>query len=164
MAAGSMADLAFASHDSQLFARMLKVRQWNHEKPLGQVLSWQCAWSWALTSFWAGCACLTLARKFSKAAMETGSSRNISSCSSMDVFQQQEMGEKAQWPLFTPKGKFLRHVNVLVEHKSLPCPSDSWVHGESPGRAGCEQGVLTPGAWRDPFKAPARASPYKLIL
>lgn len=38
---------------------------------------------------------LGVERKFSKAVMEMWSSRNITSCSSTDVFQQQEMREKA---------------------------------------------------------------------
>lgn len=69
---------------------------------------------------------LGLERKFSKAVMEMRSSRNITSCSSTDVFQQQEMREKAAWPLFIPQAKFLRHVNILVEHNCSPYPTDSW--------------------------------------
>lgn len=38
---------------------------------------------------------LGVERRFIKATMEVWSSRNISSCSSTDVFQQQEMREKA---------------------------------------------------------------------
>lgn len=64
---------------------------------------------------------------FSKAVMELQSSRNILGCScAMGIFQQQKMrGKKAAWPLFIPKAKFLRHVNVLV-NTTLP-------HHESPG-------------------------------